>query len=494
MRDAECASGQLIAGSVQVVWSSEYLPFGGVAGHQGTYQFTGFFTGKDYDVDTGLWYYNARWYDASLGRFISEDPAGQGSNWYAYGGNNPLGTLDPSGLWGFNLGFGLDISFDSNHGWGIGIGIGAGISFGNNNQDSIGLGASVDFYQDNTVETGFGAGIDIGVFSFNLGASASWNPNSGWTVSGDISASAYCVGFDFGTTQVWGTNGSYSGGIWNAGLWVGFQQLHVGIGVQYGWGSMALATGGYFDVSALGMSASHNVDTGQNSFGGSVTAVQANFSISSTGVSFGGVSCPLYTELQDAHNFLAQATASAQSDASISGSVYNRNMPGDNASPGEWKNDIVYAGGQLENNNGVISKSGFGAWMVPGDIEEDGSASGGWLIETVTLHVSTEGTKVSVWATDVANTYDFFDLEQSVNAKLKVGNIVIAQTVLSEQAATEILVPEGQRFIGAASLTIPHVFYGSEIMLSTSTTFTVSNENGGYNAGTIVINVPIQTQ
>ena len=39
-----------------------------------------------------------RCYDVSIGRFISRDPAYAGTNYYAYGENNPLGGTDPSGL------------------------------------------------------------------------------------------------------------------------------------------------------------------------------------------------------------------------------------------------------------------------------------------------------------------------------------------------------------------------------------------------------------
>ncbi len=39
-----------------------------------------------------------RYYDASVGRFISEDPIQAGDNWYAYCDNNPLKAIDPSGL------------------------------------------------------------------------------------------------------------------------------------------------------------------------------------------------------------------------------------------------------------------------------------------------------------------------------------------------------------------------------------------------------------
>ncbi len=54
--------------------------------------------GKDYDEAAGLYYFNARWYDAELGRFTTEDPARDGLNWYIYCGNNPIKYTDPTGL------------------------------------------------------------------------------------------------------------------------------------------------------------------------------------------------------------------------------------------------------------------------------------------------------------------------------------------------------------------------------------------------------------
>ena len=49
--------------------------------------------------ETGLYYFNQRYYDPSLGRFLTEDPAGQGLNPYAYAGNSPLMYVDPDGEW-----------------------------------------------------------------------------------------------------------------------------------------------------------------------------------------------------------------------------------------------------------------------------------------------------------------------------------------------------------------------------------------------------------
>jgi RHS repeat-associated protein len=54
--------------------------------------------GKELDEGTELYYFNARYYDATTGRFINVDPVQDGSNWYVYCGNNPLCFIDPTGL------------------------------------------------------------------------------------------------------------------------------------------------------------------------------------------------------------------------------------------------------------------------------------------------------------------------------------------------------------------------------------------------------------
>lgn len=54
--------------------------------------------GQYYDYESDMTYLRARYYDSSIKRFITEDPAKDGSNWYAYCGNNPVMLFDPSGL------------------------------------------------------------------------------------------------------------------------------------------------------------------------------------------------------------------------------------------------------------------------------------------------------------------------------------------------------------------------------------------------------------
>jgi RHS repeat-associated protein len=104
----------------------DYLPFGeeipaGLGGRTTTMGYEanpagapdGFnpkFTGQVRDVESGLDYFNARYYSPEQGRFVSADPGNAGSdpsdpqtwNGYAYVSGNPLAYTDPSGegFWG----------------------------------------------------------------------------------------------------------------------------------------------------------------------------------------------------------------------------------------------------------------------------------------------------------------------------------------------------------------------------------------------------------
>jgi RHS repeat-associated protein len=55
------------------------------------------FTGKDWDADIELYYYNARWYDPEIGRFTSEDSVTDDPNLYGYCRQNPVNMVDPTG-------------------------------------------------------------------------------------------------------------------------------------------------------------------------------------------------------------------------------------------------------------------------------------------------------------------------------------------------------------------------------------------------------------
>jgi len=58
------------------------------------------FTGREYDDETGLYYYRARMYCPAQGRFLQTDPIGYADsmNLYQYCGNNPVVFTDPMGL------------------------------------------------------------------------------------------------------------------------------------------------------------------------------------------------------------------------------------------------------------------------------------------------------------------------------------------------------------------------------------------------------------
>ncbi len=46
-----------------------------------------------------MYYLHNRYYDPQVGRFISEDPAKDGTNWYAYCNGDSVNYVDPTGLW-----------------------------------------------------------------------------------------------------------------------------------------------------------------------------------------------------------------------------------------------------------------------------------------------------------------------------------------------------------------------------------------------------------
>ena len=58
------------------------------------------FTAREWDQETGLYYYRARYYDPNIGRFSSEDPArfvARSPNFFQYAYGNPVNYMDPTG-------------------------------------------------------------------------------------------------------------------------------------------------------------------------------------------------------------------------------------------------------------------------------------------------------------------------------------------------------------------------------------------------------------
>lgn len=80
----------------------ENTPYGSVSRQEGV-DVAHKFTGQRLDAETGLYFFNARYYDASIGRFIQPDSVVQWPgnpqtlNRYSYALNNPVRFNDPSG-------------------------------------------------------------------------------------------------------------------------------------------------------------------------------------------------------------------------------------------------------------------------------------------------------------------------------------------------------------------------------------------------------------
>jgi RHS repeat-associated protein len=88
--------------SGDMVWWADYEAFGkakGVGGPDvGAVEEVPRYTGKAFDETVGLYYFNARWYDAGLGRFVSEDSLGSNeSTAFMFCLNNPIIYFDADG-------------------------------------------------------------------------------------------------------------------------------------------------------------------------------------------------------------------------------------------------------------------------------------------------------------------------------------------------------------------------------------------------------------
>jgi RHS repeat-associated protein len=94
---------QLADASGNIVQSYTYAPFGELLAAQGTRSSALQYSGEQKDVDTGLVYLRARWYDSATGRFTTRDPfpgfaaLPQTLHPYVYVNNNPVNLTDPSG-------------------------------------------------------------------------------------------------------------------------------------------------------------------------------------------------------------------------------------------------------------------------------------------------------------------------------------------------------------------------------------------------------------
>jgi RHS repeat-associated protein len=91
------------AGSIANTYT--YDSYGNLTASTGSLTNSFRYTGREFDSETGLYYYRARYYDPAAGRFLREDPLGfrGGINKYAYVSNSAPNFRDPRGLCGGTL-------------------------------------------------------------------------------------------------------------------------------------------------------------------------------------------------------------------------------------------------------------------------------------------------------------------------------------------------------------------------------------------------------
>jgi RHS repeat-associated protein len=87
-------------GTGSAVAAYTYDAFGNITTSAGSITNPFRYTGREWDSETSLYYYRARYYEPERGRFLSEDPLRfvAGLNFYNYVAANPVRFVDPAGL------------------------------------------------------------------------------------------------------------------------------------------------------------------------------------------------------------------------------------------------------------------------------------------------------------------------------------------------------------------------------------------------------------
>ena len=176
------------------------------------------FTGRRYDPEINLYYYRARMYNPQIGRFMQTDPMGysDGINWYAYCGNNPILTIDPSGKIVVNL---------------VAGGVGA-LSGG-----IIGGVSYAIFNEGNWSWSRFAGSVAGGIMGATLGVGSAAAIASSMSIGAGASAVGYSV--QYGTSQ-------------------GISYLNPQAGEPYQWSNQELATSMALGAATSGFNSQFN--------------------------------------------------------------------------------------------------------------------------------------------------------------------------------------------------------------------------------------------
>jgi RHS repeat-associated protein len=169
-----------------------YRPFGAEVGGPAPGLDRLRYTGREFDPESGLYYYRARYYDPTLGRFLAEDPLGLDGgdlNLHGYVGNNPLRFNDPNGLTAFGLGVELSAGAGAGGSFSVhgvadssgNVGIAFSENVGGHGGVTAGTAPSILFYP--TAETifdmrGIAANVGFATPLFGANAIIGEGPNS----------------------------------------------------------------------------------------------------------------------------------------------------------------------------------------------------------------------------------------------------------------------------------------------------------------------------
>ncbi len=150
--------------------SYQYDPYGYLLAPEGPMAVTNHyrFASKEYHVNSGLYYFEGRYYDPNLQRFINQDPIGEigDVNLYRYVHNDPIVLVDPYGLLdpglspsaataalaklsGATASTSGTLSLGVAIGWGLPVAVGGGLAgYGVSRLPVIGGGTVADAYGD----------------------------------------------------------------------------------------------------------------------------------------------------------------------------------------------------------------------------------------------------------------------------------------------------------------------------------------------------------
>lgn len=222
LKDHQQSTRVILNQDQQVMAVFDYTVFGALISAAGGSQpnlFDYRYTGQEYESETGLYNYRARFYDAELGRFLGIDPAHQFFSPYVYVGNNPVSFIDPTGR------------KSKNH-WTVGQKI------------AFGFEEAFEFLADIGLVV---AGIAVDVLSAGAAASTLGNVLIGAGVNGAISDVKSAVKFSKGEL-----NQRQAAAEWGISLGVGAVSGLVGGAIG---GSFSALTGSASDLASAGINA-----------------------------------------------------------------------------------------------------------------------------------------------------------------------------------------------------------------------------------------------